>query len=171
MELKGSTFTLRKLCLDDAVSLQKHADNINVSSFLLDRFPSPYTLDDAIDFINLKIKEDPVTNFAIITDEEVVGAIGVDMRQDIYSKTPLLGYWISELYSGKGIITESIGLITDYAFANLDIICIQAHVLGKNPASMRALEKAGYIKQGILERSVIKNNEILDEHLYAAYKN
>jgi [ribosomal protein S5]-alanine N-acetyltransferase len=170
MELKGSLFILRRWHLDDAASLQKHADNINVSSFLLDRFPSPYTLDDAVDFINMKINEEPVTNFAIIINGEAAGAIGVEMRQDIYSKTPLLGYWLSEQYRRRGIITEAIGLITDYAFANLDIICIQANVLSKNPASMRALQKAGYVKQGILERSVVKSNEILDEHLYVAYK-
>ena len=171
MELKGSTFILRNWHKDDAASLQKHADNINVSTFLLDRFPSPYSLANAIDFINLKINEDPVTNFAVVINGEAAGVIGVDLRQDIYRKTPLLGYWVSEQHRGKGVMTEAIELVTDYAFSNLDIICIQALVLGKNPASMRVLEKAGYMKQGILKQSVIKNNEVLDEHVYAAYKN
>jgi RimJ/RimL family protein N-acetyltransferase len=94
----------------------------------------------------------------------------VELRQDIYSKTPLLGYWLSEQYWGKGIITEAVKLITVYAFSNLDIICIQACVLSKNQASMRVLEKAGYIKQGILKQSVIKNNQVFDEHVYAAYQ-
>jgi ribosomal-protein-alanine N-acetyltransferase len=170
MELKGSTFILRNWYLDDAASLQKHADNINVSSFLLDRFPSPYTLTNAIDFIKIKLNEEPVTNFAIVVGGEATGVIGIDMRQDIYCKTPLLGYWLSEQHRGKGIITEAVKLITNYAFNNLDIICIQACVLSKNPASMRVLEKAGYIKQGILKQSVIKNNQVFDEHVYAAYK-
>ncbi len=169
MELKGSTFTLRKWRLSDAASLQKHADNVNVSSFLLDRFPSPYTSNNAVDFINMKINEEPVTTFAIIVNEEAVGAIGVEMRQDIYSKTPLLGYWLSEQYKGKGIVTEAVKLITDYAFNNLDIICIQANVLGNNPASMRVLQKAGYANQGILKNSVIKNSKVLDEYLYMTY--
>ncbi|HEY0245863.1 MAG TPA: GNAT family protein [Mucilaginibacter sp.] len=170
MELNGSTFLLRNWHLDDAASLQKHADNISVSSFLLDRFPSPYTLSNAIDFINLKINEEPVTNFAIVVNGEAAGVIGVDFRQDIYSKTPLLGYWVSEQHRGKGIMTEAIKLVTDYAFSNLNIICIQALVLSKNAASMRVLEKAGYMKQGILKQSVIKNNQVFDEHVYAAYK-
>ena len=169
-ELKGSNFVLRKWHPDDAVSLQKYADNINVSGFLLDRFPSPYTLADAINFINHKITEETITNFPIIIDGEASGVIGVDMRQDIYRKTPLLGYWLREDYWGRGIITEAIGLITQYAFNNLDIMTIQANVLGKNPASMRALEKAGFVKQGILERSVIKDNQVFDEHVYACFK-
>lgn len=169
MELKGAGFMLRKWQLQDADSLQKHADSIHVSSFLLDRFPSPYTLTDAIDFITIKMAEDPAINFAIMIDGEVSGVIGVDLRSDIYRKTPLLGYWLSEPYWRRGIITEAIRLITRYAFHHLDIICIQALVLSKNPASMRVLEKAGYSKQGILKQSVIKNGEVFDEHVYAAY--
>jgi ribosomal-protein-alanine N-acetyltransferase len=170
IELKGSNFVLRKWHPDDAASLQKHANNINVSRFLLDRFPSPYTLADAINFINHKIAEETITNFPIIINGETSGVIGVDMRQDIYRKTPLLGYWLREDYWGKGIITEAIGLITGYAFNSLDIMTIQANVLEMNPASMRALEKAGFVKQGILERSVIKHDQVFDEHIYACFK-
>ena len=170
MEIKGTEFILRKWRTEDAPSLQKHADNVNVSACLLDRFPSPYTLHDAEAFIAMKMYEEPVTNFAIEINGEVAGVIGLDFRADVYRKTPLLGYWLSEQYWGRGIIPEAVKLITDYGFNNLDIICIQAAILSKNPKSMRVLEKAGYIKQGVLRGSVIKNNEILDEHVYAAYK-
>ena len=117
----------------------------------------------------MKINEEPVTNFAIEVNGEVAGVIGLDFRADVYRKTPLIGYWLSEQYWGRGIIPEAVKLITAYGFNNLDIICIQAAILSKNPKSMRVLEKAGYIKQGVLKGSVIKNNEILDEHVYAAY--
>jgi len=59
--------------------------------------------------------------------------------------------------------------MTDYAFANLDLICIQAGVLSANPKSMRVLEKAGYQKQGILRKCIIKRGEVMDEHVYAAF--
>lgn len=138
--------------------------------FLLDRFPSPYSLADAEFFINLKINEEPVTNFAIEIDNEVCGVIGVDLRNDVYRKTPLLGYWLGEQYWNRGVITEAIKLVTDYAFNSLDIICIQACVLDKNQASMRALEKAGYMRQGVLKQSLIKNDHVCDEYIYATYR-
>ena len=157
---------LRRWKISDAPSLQKNADDRRVSAMLLDRFPYPYTIEDAQYFINIKIDEEPITNFAIDIDGEVVGVISVDMRADIYSKTPLLGYWISPAHCGNGIVTQAVELITNYAFTHLNIICIQANTLGNNPASMRVLEKAGFIKQGVLPKSVIKDGEILDEHLY-----
>jgi ribosomal-protein-alanine N-acetyltransferase len=170
MILTGTGFILREWQTGDAASLQKNADNRNVSDFLLDRFPSPYTMDDAVTFINSKINQQSIINFPILIEGEVAGVIGIDLRQDVYRKTPLLGYWLSEQYRGRGIVTEAVKLISEYAFTHLDVICIQACVLSKNPASMRVLEKAGYEKQGILKQSVIKNNQVWDEHIYAIYK-
>jgi RimJ/RimL family protein N-acetyltransferase len=77
-----------------------------------------------------------------------------------------MGYWLAEHYWGKGMMPQAVKLVTDYAFAHLDVMCIVAFVLSKNPASMRVMEKAGFTKQGIIQKSVIKNGEVLDEHIY-----
>ncbi|HZY37013.1 MAG TPA: GNAT family protein [Mucilaginibacter sp.] len=170
MELHGNGFKLRGWKEEDAASLQRHADNTNISDFLFDRFPSPYTMDEAVKWIKLKLNQSPVVNFVIDVDGELAGVIGIDQRDDIYRKSPLLGYWLREDYWGKGIMTGAVKLVTSYAFANLDIVRLQAGVLGNNPRSMRVLEKAGYIKEGILKNNVIKNGTILDEHIYGFVK-
>jgi len=169
MEITGPTFTLRNWRTDDAVSLQKYADNRNISAWLFDRFPFPYTLQDAVDFINLKINQNPVTNFAIIVNGEVAGVIGLDMREDVYRKTPLLGYWLAENYWGRGIMPQAVKLVTTYGFEQLGLICIQANVFGGNTKSMRVLEKAGFMKQGIALQSAIKDGRVVDEHRFAIY--
>lgn len=170
MELKGNGFIIRGWKKGDEVSLQKHADNPNVSRFLLDRFPRPYTMEDAILWVDNLIQQNPYVNFAITIHDEVIGGIGLELREDVYRKTAILGYWLSEELWDKGIITEAVKLVTQYAFENLDIIRIQAGVLSKNPASMRVLEKAGYTKEGVLRNAAIKHSEIMDEHIYAILK-
>ena len=72
MELKGTNFILRGWKKDDAVPLQKHADNANISDFLLDRFPSPYTMGDAISWIALMQNQNPLTTFVIAVENELV---------------------------------------------------------------------------------------------------
>ena len=166
MEIKGTGFTLRPIRESDAASLQKHADNIKVSAGLLDIFPYPYTIDDAKSFINLTVNEDPVVHFVIDIDGEVAGGIGFTIRDDIYRKTPLIGCWLGEQYWGRGIMPEAVALVSKYGFEQLGIIAIMAFVFGDNQKSMRVLEKAGYICQGILKNTVIKNNMVLDEHVY-----
>ena len=170
MELKGTGFTIRGWKLGDEVSLQRHANNPKVSDCLMDRFPSPYTIEAATAWVNSLLDQNLLMNFAITIADKVIGGIGIEPRQDVYRKTAILGYWLSEELWGKGIMPEAVRLVTAYAFAELDFIRIQASVYSKNPASMRVLEKAGFVKEGIMRNAVIKGSEIMDEHLYAILK-
>ena len=170
MELHGNGFKLRGWKLEDAASIQPHADNPNVYSYLLDRFPHPYTMEAAENWVNFMLSLEPNYNFVIEVDGNAVGVIGLEMRDDVYAKSPLIGYWISETLWGRGIMSAAIKLLTTYAFKNLDVIRIQAGVLGNNPRSMRTLEKAGFVKEGILKNSMVKNGVILDEHVYGLVK-
>jgi [ribosomal protein S5]-alanine N-acetyltransferase len=166
MELKGPGFTLRLWNMDDAVSLQKNADNPNVSDYLVDSFPYPYTMDDAIYWIKMMQDQHPRLNLAIDVDGEVVGGVGIQLRNDIYRKTALIGYWLGEPFWGRGIMTGVVKLMTEYAFANFDLVRLQAGILDNNPASMRVLEKAGFVKEGILHKAIVKNGILRDEHVY-----
>ncbi|WP_259068521.1 GNAT family N-acetyltransferase [Mucilaginibacter sp. X4EP1] len=170
MELQGQGFKLRNWKLEDIESLQKHADNPNISCFLWDRFPNPYTKDDAIKWTALMLKQNPLVNFAIDINGEAVGAISLEPRPDVYAKAPLLGYWLSESFWGRGIMPRAIKLVTNYAFTSLGAIRVQAIVFGNNPQSMRVLEKAGFTKEGVLRNNVIKNGVVLDEHVYGMLK-
>ena len=170
MELKGTGFIIRGWKLGDEISLQKHANNPKVSACLMNRFPSPYTIDAAIFWVNNLLEQDPLVNFAITIDDQVIGGIGIEPRQDVYRKTAIVGYWLSEELWGKGIMPEAVKLVTNYAFEYLGFIRLQASVYSKNPASMRVLEKAGYVKEGIMRNAVIKNGVVMDEHLYAILK-
>ena len=170
IELKGNGFIIRGWKKGDEVSLQKNANNPKVSACLMDRFPSPYTIEAAINWVDALIGQDPVINFAITIKDEVIGGIGIEPRQDVYRKTAIIGYWLSEELWGRGIMPEAVKLVTEYAFTRLNVIRIQASVYSKNPASMQVLEKAGYVKEGVMRNAVIKSGEILDEHLYAILK-
>jgi [ribosomal protein S5]-alanine N-acetyltransferase len=167
MEMHGQGFKLRGWKADDVASIQRHADNPNIYSFLLDRFPHPYTIEAAESWVSMMLALEPNYNFVIEVDGEAVGVIGLEIREDVYRKAPWLGYWISETLWGRGIIPLAIKLMTGFAFNDLDMVRIQAGVLSNNLRSMRALEKAGFQKEGILKSNIIKNDEILDEHIYA----
>ncbi|SEM99014.1 Protein N-acetyltransferase, RimJ/RimL family [Mucilaginibacter gossypiicola] len=170
MELQGNGFLLRAWQQGDEVSLQHHADNAKVAAFLRDRFPHPYTLDDALFWINTVKEQQPLTSFAIIVNGEACGGIGIEPFNDESRITAEIGYWLSEQHWGKGIMTEALKLVTTYAFEHFALIRIEADVYDKNTASMRVLEKAGYMKEAVLRRSIIKNGEVMDKHMYAIFK-
>lgn len=170
MELKGSVFTLREWQAGDEQSLQEQANNKNISCYLFDIFPYPYTMEDAEKYVSSHQNQNPLTNFAIIIDYKVAGGIELKQGKDIYKKNASLGYWLGQDFWCRGIMTEAVKLVTSYAFENFDVIRIQANVNANNPASMRVLEKAGFQKEGVLKRAIVKYGEIMDEHLYALVK-
>ena len=60
--------------------------------------------------------------------------------------------------------------MTEYAFARYDLIRLFAYVYDWNPASVRVLEKAGYICEGRMRKSATKDGQTVDQLLYAAVR-
>jgi len=129
-----------------------------------------YTEENAGQWIGSILEEKTKTKFAIAVDGKAIGGIGVEMKEDVYSKTMELGYWIGESYWNKGIITEAIRVISDYIFDKFDVMRLEAHVYHWNIGSMRALEKAGFEKEAVLKNRVFKNGEYVDEYIFVSFR-
>jgi RimJ/RimL family protein N-acetyltransferase len=138
--------------------------------WLRDRFPSPYTVTDANNYLAVVLRQDPRTVFAIATAEEAVGGIGLEFRDDVNRFTAELGYWLGEPFWGRGIMTDAVRRFTSWAFEHLEVHRIYASVFDGNDPSIRVLEKAGFEREGRLRASAFKNGRILDQLLYARIK-
>ncbi|PZQ10691.1 MAG: GNAT family N-acetyltransferase [Rhodanobacter denitrificans] len=158
-------FLLRPWRADDVESLQRHADDAEVSRFLSDRFPYPYTTADAAAFLASPAATGLVR--AIEVDGVAVGGIGAQPGQDIFRMTATIGYWLSRAYWGRGLMRRAVErwsahLLTRHPFERLE-----ARVCVANPASARVLVHAGFELEGHQRRAMIKRGEILDVLLYA----
>ena len=159
--------TIRLWQLDDAASLAKHANNRKIWLGVRDLFPHPYTLDDANEFLRRAASKQPATNFCIDINEAAVGGIGVRLGEDVNRHTAGLGYWLGEDFWGHGFMTEVVPVVTGYCFENFPLQRIQAEAYANNAASIRVLEKAGFVLEGRLRKNVIKDGQVLDSLLYA----
>ncbi|MFO7977115.1 MAG: GNAT family protein [Bacteroidales bacterium] len=160
-------YKLRPWKMDDLDSLVRYANNRNISRFLTDRFPHPYTDEDARNFIEMATSESHGNIFAIEVQGEAAGSIGIHPLQDIFRENAELGYWLAEPYWGQGIITRAVREMVHFAFDHYDIRRVFARPFGNNPASQKVLEKAGFILEARFEKSLIKNGERLDELVFA----
>ena len=167
MLLEIGNWQVRSWQQSDVAALVKYANNRNVSRNLRDAFPYPYTFDDAEAWIRLATSQQPETNFAIADAEEAIGGIGFRLGEDVFRRTAEIGFWLGESHWGRGIATRAVRALTNYAFAEHDLSRIEAHVYEWNPASARVLEKAGYVLEGRLRKSVTKNGITMDRFLYA----
>jgi len=119
-ELKD--FKLRTWKPEDAASLAAAANNPAIACWLRNTFPNPYTQKDAVWFIS-----DCISNagknqlaYAIEADGKAVGSVGVFVKDDVYEKSAELGYWLSEEYWGKRMMSEAVRLICKEAFGRFD---------------------------------------------------
>ncbi len=167
LKLKLNQVLLRDWRPGDEDSLIRYANNRNVWINLRDRFPHPYTLADAEGWIEGPGQSSPQTQFAIVLDGEAVGGVGFELREDIFRRSAEIGYWLGEPFWGRGIATEALRAVTEYALKNFDLCRIEAGVFEWNPASMRVLEKAGYVLEARLRQSITKNGRTIDQFLYA----
>ena len=62
------------------------------------------------------------------------------------------GYSLRRDYWNTGIMTETVGSIVDFTFNTINVNRIEASVATQNYASLKVLEKLGFIKEGILRQ-------------------
>lgn len=161
-------FRLRAWRTEDAESLAQAANNPEIARNLRNVFPNPYTLDDAIWYINDSIANEgkKQISYAIEIEGRAVGSIGIFVKDDVYEKSAELGYWLAEDYWRKGVMTKAVQMICKEAFASFDIVRIFAEPFADNAGSRGVLEKAGFTYEGTMRNGIYKNGEI---HSYCMY--
>jgi [ribosomal protein S5]-alanine N-acetyltransferase len=159
---------LRAWRRSDISSLVRYANNRKIWINLRDIFPHPYTRLEAERWIAI-CESNPgiTTSFAIELQSEAIGGISYRLLDDVNRKTAVIGYWLGEPFWGRGIATEALKQTTNHAFQSFALERIEATVFEWNPASARVLEKAGYLLEGRLRRSIFKDGRLADSLLYA----
>ncbi|GAC1358597.1 MAG: GNAT family N-acetyltransferase [Vulcanimicrobiaceae bacterium] len=148
-------------------AIARHGNNANVARYLADRFPIPYTVRDAREWINHAMVAQPEHYFAVEVEGEAVGGIGWDPLEDVERFTGDFGYWLSEAWWGRGIATAAVVKFCDWMFESTDVERIQAWVMEPNTASVRVLEKAGFAREGTKRRAIYKNGDFFDALTFA----
>lgn len=167
MRLEGTRCVVRPWRMADAEALARHANNVNVARQLRDRFPHPYAKADANAFLKAAVSDRDSSNLAIEVGGEAAGAIGYVIGTDVERYSAEIGYWLGEAHWARGIATEAVVLLTDHAFAAVNLLRLFALPFGDNAGSMRVLEKAGYAREAVLKSSSVKYGRPRDQALYA----
>jgi RimJ/RimL family protein N-acetyltransferase len=166
----GPTVHLREYRESDAEILVGLANNPRVSRYLTPLFPHPYSLADATWWVATGCKADGAVSRAIVVDGELTGGIGITPQEGWRSHQAEIGYWLAEPYWGRGIGTEAVRLMTAWAFESTQFLKLFAPVMHPNIASMKVLEKCGYVLEGVLKGEVFKHGAYFDLHSYACYR-
>jgi RimJ/RimL family protein N-acetyltransferase len=109
------------------------------------RIPHPYGVADAEQFVTTVNQRDGETCFVLMLNGTLIGACGIDPRDDGAE----LGYWLGAGYWGRGLMTEAARAVIDHAFGDLRHETLQSGARVSNPASRRVLEKCAFQWTGV----------------------
>ncbi|MGB7412909.1 MAG: GNAT family protein [Thermosynechococcaceae cyanobacterium] len=161
--------SLRDYTTTDVERLLELANNKDVSRYLADTFPYPYTRADAAWWINIGSKDKEAIAKVIEHDGLFVGSIGIMYQTGWRRHVARIGYWVGAAHWRNGIATAAVQEMTDYAFS-VGYRKLYAPVLSMNIASMRVLEKCAYHLEGIHKGEVLKDDQYFDVHYYAIHQ-
>jgi [ribosomal protein S5]-alanine N-acetyltransferase len=154
---------LRPFRAGDEVSLQRNADDLAIWQNLRDMFPHPYLMEHAVTWIATASEPDPPAALAIEFDGNCCGGIGYVLGSDIHRFSAEMGYWLGREHWGKGVMSAAVHAMVPYGFQVFGLQRQWAGVIEGNDPSIRVLEKAGFVHEGVHRRAIFKDGSFRDE--------
>ncbi len=136
------------------------------------RIPYPYTRADGEFYLKMaKARKEEFghpMNWQIRTKEgSWIGGISLHGFYGKDSHKDEIGYWLGKDYRNKGIMSKVITAFAEHVAANFGVIRLEATIFDYNAASIRAVEKCGFIYEGTLKKAYFKDGKYIDGKLYA----
>ncbi|MHA1106885.1 MAG: GNAT family N-acetyltransferase [Promethearchaeota archaeon] len=102
--------------------------------------------------------------------ERPIGIVGLDEIDWVGRNANLFAVIGEPEHWGKGIAGEACALVIKYGFVELNLHKIHAGIFSPNSRSLRAAEKLGFEKEGILKETIYIDGKYLDDHRFSLLK-
>lgn len=87
-----------------------------------------------------------------VEERAIIGSINLSQISRGGFQSAYLGYFVGELYSERGYMTEAMQLMLQYAFEGLRLHRIEANVQPENTPSLALVKRAGFVREGYSRR-------------------
>lgn len=81
-----------------------------------------------------------------------------------------IGYWLSEDFQGKGIMTDTVRALVTYGFEQMNLNRIEIRCASENTRSRAIPEKLGFKTEGVLRQSEWLYDHFVDLVVYSLLK-
>lgn len=128
------------------------SNSVSVTELYLHSVTSPHNTRDLL--------------FVMVYHKELVGLIGFK-EMDSYNRKSEIGYWLSEMHQGKGIVTRSCEALIQYAFEQLNMNRIQIKVGVGNYKSSSIPKNLKFEFEGLQRDGELLNGKFHDLEIYS----
>lgn len=111
-------------------------------------------------------REDLGYAFFIFADggDEPLGGINLTNVRRGVTQSASLGYWLGRPYVSRGHMTAAVAALLPFTFDALRLHRIEAATMPENGASIRVLERNGFVREGFA-KSYLMINGVWSDHL------
>lgn len=165
--LTGDLVTLRTIEREDVPTLHAWGQDLATWPESNTHPYTPRSLADALAGYDAKERPmlragDTVLPFAISVGAELVGSISL-WGIDLFNRSAHLGIALGAAYRGRGYGTDACRVLLRHAFVDRGLHRVQLETLASNAAGLRAYEKAGFVRDGVLRESGWVRGQLVDE--------
>jgi ribosomal-protein-serine acetyltransferase len=105
----------------------------------------------------------------IIYQQQFAGIIGLK-DTDFDNKKTEIGYWLSESFQHKGIITRSAKILINYIFNEMELNRVQLKAATENYKSQAVAERLGFTQEGIERDGELHSRGFVDLMVFGMLK-
>jgi ribosomal-protein-alanine N-acetyltransferase len=161
----GKICRLRSYREDDARSLAAIANDFEVARWLTRRFPHPYTVNDAQEWIAVAAAAPPGHILSIEVNGELAGGISIEPLDNERAGCALFGYWLGRKYWGRGVGTEAARMHSDMILRSGAARRLEATVFEPNVASAKILASAGFSLEATIPAMYLDRDDVVHDGL------
>jgi ribosomal-protein-alanine N-acetyltransferase len=167
--LHTSRLHLREVSLNDAEAMFLIRANKDAMRFV--GKPLAKTIADAEELLGrmiegVKNNEGLTWGITFKDNEKLIGTIGFWRIDKDHYRTEI-GYMLHPDHWRKGIISEAMDAVIDFAFRELKFHSIEAQLTPENVGSVKVLEKAGFTKEGHFKENYFFEGKFSDTAVYS----
>ena len=125
-------------------------------------------LEDLLEYIKASLEgfaKHKTMNTVILFQNQMVGIAGYN-EINWLNKTAYIGYWLSEEFQGKGIMTRVAKALTEYAINDLSLNKVEIRAAKSNMKSRGIPERLGYTNEGCIRQAEWLYDHYVDHVIY-----
>ena len=133
--------------------------------------PLAQTTEDALALIQLitdMLQKNEAITWGIFRKEgsSLLGTIGFWRIQKEHYRAEI-GYLLHPTLQGQGLMQEAVKAVLQYGFETMQLHSVEANVNPANAASIKLLERSGFLREAHFKENYFYNGRFLDSLIYS----
>lgn len=166
--LDAGHWILRPFSAADVPALRAYLTDPAVTSQTNYELRSPRDVEMLVQYYTHAYSRHTDVRWAIVDRETqaLVGSCGLSSINERHRRAEI-GYDLAPDHWGKGIATEAVTRVLQFAFEELGLNRIEASVMSGNQAAERVLTRLGFQREGVLRQYKVSRGVARDYTLYS----